>query len=225
VDADASPTGEAISFDPARIATFTHSQGSNHAALALPYEPSVLASILSGNSGDLTLSLLNKTSPVDIAGVVPFALFDADAEGRLAATNFHPVLALWQGYFDTVDPVNYARPLRDRPVAGVPLKHVLMTFGVGDTFSPEPNMEAYAAAAGLPHVQPHALELNLRGVDAPFSANVRDVDDALYTHALRSYAPTDGEDGHFVATRTDAGREDTRRFLLEALSGEIPVVP
>ncbi len=211
---------ETIDFDGTQIAVFAHSQGATHAGLALPYEPDVLGVVMSGSGGDLTLSLLTKESPVDIAGLLPFALLDPNAQGDLATGDFHPALSLWQGYFDTVDPVNYGK-LWNREVLHP--KHLFMTFGVGDTFTTEDTMLANARAAGLPHVMPHALELPLAPLMPPISGNVS-LEMMPYTQVLRSYAPDAGDDGHFVATRTSQGFADTSTFLIDVLTSNVPTL-
>lgn len=211
---------ETIDFDPAQIAVYAHSQGATHANLALPFEPDVLGVVLSGSGGDLTLSLLTKESPVDIAGLLPYALLDPSSDGELATGDFHPALSLWQGFFDTVDPVNYGK-LYNREVLH-PM-HLFMTFGVGDTFTTEDTLLANARAAGLPHITPHALELPLATLMPPISGNVS-LDMMPYTQVLRSYAPDSGDDGHFVATRTSAGFADTSAFLIDVLTSSVPTL-
>ena len=129
----------------ARITMFAHSQGASHASLMIAHEPSLAAVVLSGQGGDLTQSLLNKRRPIDIATVVPFALLDADANGQLTAGDFHPVLALFQMYFERVDSVNYGPLLHVRPPMDGTGPHVFMTYGLGDTYSPEATMQAYAS--------------------------------------------------------------------------------
>ncbi len=221
IDADSSPTGEAITFDATAVALFAHSQGATHADLMAPYEDDLAAVVFSGNAGDLTLQLLQKRAPLDIAALVPFALQDFDAVGRLPSGDYHPALALLQMFYDEADPVNYARRLTlDRPDGGSPT-NVFMTFGIGDTFTVDDAQLAYAVAAGLPHVPPFAR--TLAGLDEtatlPFSGNL-----GGNTVALRSYEPLEGDDGHFVAFRTAAGVSDSRTFLFEALPGGTPTL-
>jgi hypothetical protein len=225
IDAASSPTMEEIRFDPARIAMYMHSQGSTHASLMIGYEPDVSAIVLSGNGGDLTLSLLNKTEPVDIAGLLPFALLDPARDGGLVTGDYHPALSLFQAYFDSVDPVNYATLLHREPVMGVGGHHVFMTYGPGDSYSPEPTMQAYSIAAPLTLVRPLLGDgWRLPEADAPLSGNVM-VDMTPFTMGLRQYDPTPSMvDGHFVALRTDEGRADVRRFLLGALAGAVPEI-
>jgi len=223
-----SPTGERIAFDPEAVVLYAHSQGATHADQMLPWESDLSAAVLSGNGGDLTLSLLNKTSPVNIKAVLPYALLDVTADGNLPAGAFHPALALFQTWYDGVDPVNFGRrlwvnrPTDDGGAATLPA-HVMMTFGPDDTFTPEPVQQAYAVAARLPSVAPQQVTLPLAAVDAPLLENV-DIDGARVTMGARTLLPTGGVDGHFVARRTDAGRRVTDAFLQAALQKMSPAI-
>lgn len=224
LDAASSPTDEPIAFDPARIALFAHSQGSTHASLTVPFDETLVAVVLSGNGGDLTLSLLNKSEPVDIAGLLPFALLDANEEGGLTARDFHPALAIFQAYFERVDPVNFGRRLAREPLEEVPGRHVFMTYGLRDSYSPEPTMEAYARAARLTVVGGYLTDdWSLPTADPPLSGNVTLGEEDL-TIGLRQYEPEGEDDGHFVSTRTALGRADVLRFLLGALAGDLPAI-
>jgi hypothetical protein len=224
-DGATSPTGEAIGFDPARITMYMHSQGATHASLMLPYEPSVSAIVLSGNGGDLTQSLLHKTEPVDIARVLPFALLDVTMEGTLPTGSYHPALSLFQMYFDQVDPVNFGSRITAEPLMGAPGRHVFMTYGLGDSFSPEPTLRAYALAARLRLVRPLLTEAwGLAEEDPPIMGNIN-VEMLLYTMGVRQYDPAAaGVDGHFVALQTPEGLADVERFLLGALAGDVPTI-
>lgn len=217
-----SPVGE-VRFDTNAIALFGHSQGAIHADLVVPYEDALVAAVLSGASGDLTLSLLNKTSPTDIAAIVPFALLDADGGGRLAAGDFHPVLSLFQSVFDGADPVNHVELYARRPLEGIAGRHHFTTYGEGDTYTPRAVQEARAVAAGLPHVAPRAVSLPLLEVEPGLTANTT-IEAASYTFGLRSYVPPVGVDGHFVAFENEDGRADVLDFLLESLAGATPVI-
>lgn len=224
LDAGTSPTGETLAFDPTRIVVFAHSQGATHASLALPYEPDVSAALLSGNGGDLTQSLLNKTEPVDIAGILPFALLDPTGDGRLAGGHFHPALAIFQAYFDPVDPVSYARRVHREPVGDRPLQHVFMTYGLGDSYSPEETMQAYSLAAGLTAVEPVLVDYGLPTAATPLSGNVTRGAEA-WTIGLRQYIPEGGVDGHFVSSSASAqGAADALRFVTQALAGTVPSI-
>jgi hypothetical protein len=221
--AGSSPTGTDIYFDPSRIALFAHSQGATHGSIALPYDPAFIAALLSGHGGNLTQSLLTKREPVDLATLLPIALLDMDADGNLPLRDMHPGLAVWQMFFERVDPLNYARRLHRAPVEGDPGRHVFMTYGVGDLYSTEATMRAYALAAGLTLVEPILVELPLTTAAPPLSAN-RTVDGNTWTIGMRQYAPPEGVDGHFVSTRNATARADVLRFLRAAAAGDTPPI-
>lgn len=221
-DAATSPTGEAIDFDATRIVIWAHSQGSTHAALMTPFEPSLSAILLSGVGGDLTESLLTKSEPVDIASLVPIALLDPDGAGNLAVGDYHPALQIIQTLYERVDPVNFGRRMWLEPVEGDTGRHLFMTYGIEDHYSTERTMRAFAGSARLPHVTPERAPFGLTTVMPPVSGNAMIGTMPPRTVGMRQYLPPDGSDGHFVSTTT--GRTDTTRFVLEALAGLTPTI-
>jgi dienelactone hydrolase len=217
--------GDAVAFDTTRIALMGHSQGSTHTALMAPYEPAAIGVVLSGNGGHLSTSMLTKTSPVDIASVVPIGLLDPDEDFKLAGGGYNPGLSIIQSVFDRADPVNYARRMYRDPVATAPTgHHLFMTYGRGDTFSPEDTQAAYALAGTLPLVEPVLEDLRLPRTSAPVSENVS-ADGTPRTVGLKQYTPVGMVDGHFVGTRPgQAGRADVDEFLDALLAGDAPVI-
>jgi hypothetical protein len=223
-DALSEALGAQLQFDPRRIASFTHSQGSTHASIMLPYSPEIVAAVLSGNGGHLITSLLTKTEPVDVAGLIAAGLFDFDDGLHVAGGRFNPMLALIQGYFDSVDPINFAYRLQREPWSGAPAgRHVFMTYGLGDNFATEPTLQAYAHAAQFTIVRPVLRRFDLSEVDAPLRGNVV-LDGQTRTLGLRQYQPDPGDDGHFVATRTANGLADALRFLRESFVEDSPSI-
>lgn len=217
LDAGASPTGLALATDATALGFYGHSQGSTHGSLVLPFEPRFSMAVLSGNGGHLAESLLNKKQPVDIASVIPFALADYDSGGKLPAGVLHPVMTLFQTYFDSVDGLNHAQFVLAQPLEEEPYQHVLMTYGLGDSYSPEATMRAYAVEGKFPIVGPVLTESwPIAEVSAPYVG-------ATKTIAIRQYMPGD-YDGHFVATRNEQARGDVTRFISEALAGNTPAV-
>ena len=217
---DASPTGNSIVFDPAQLYFFGHSQG---ATVGVPFaaeEPALRGAVFSGSGGSLVLSLLNKSNPVDIASATQFLLNDGEVNDT------HPVLALLQTWIDPVDPLNFG-PLfyTSRSRRGVPPLHVFQSYGLGDTYSPEPTMSALAASMRLVHGQPGAApELPLAKVDLPTTENIR-VGEERATAVLKSYSPSNGGDGHFVLTNEADAIEDYLHFLSTAVRDASPSVP
>ena len=224
IDMMHSPTSTAISFDPTKIVLFAHSQGSTHAALEVPYDNNFAAVVFSGLGGDLVQSLLHKTNPVNIAEVFPFAVLDPDGQGKLAGGEYHPLLGLFQSYFETADPVNFARRIQREPIAMWPGTSVFMTYGKGDTYSPEETMQAYAEAANFSVVTPVIVNFGgLTQVAPPLMSNAT-IGSAMRTIGMRQYMPNTGDDGHFVSTNTTAGRADLRAFIRAALAGMSPAI-
>jgi predicted esterase len=228
--AEQSPTKQAITFDVSRIVLYGHSQGATHAALMIAYEPRVRAAVLSGVGGHLASSLRLKEKPVDLGKVLPFALFDPDKDGNLVGGDVNPLLALIQSYFESADPLNYARYLYKEPIASAPDGHdVFMTYGLFDSYCPERTQQAYADAGGLLAVAPD-LVMKFNQEPPPFSENVMP-GKLNRTVGLRTYDPVadplDGQppaDGHFVASQTKRGLTDVRRFMEQALDGKTPQI-
>jgi len=212
--------GQRVKADPSQIWFLGHSQGGTSGPLALPYEPGIKGAILSGAGGGLTLSLLGKTSPVNIPDGLAVALQDP------TVTESHPVLNLLQGYFDTVDPVNYAELIGARQIEGQTYPHhVFHTFGIGDTYTPKLTLETMATALRLTMADPLVEPLE-RGfaptAPLPIRAN-GSVGGQPTTLIGRQYQP-DGYDGHFVLFRHPAAQDDMLEFLGSGLTGNVPEI-
>lgn len=126
-------------------------------------------------------------------------------------------------FFDAADPVNVARRLHRSTRVGQVGSHVFVTYGMGDTYSPEATMQAYIVAGSISAVNPRIATFNIGSADAPLSAN-RVVSGESMTIGHRQYQPEAPIDGHFVASQTTGGRADTARFLLQALAGQTPAI-
>ncbi len=219
------PFPQAFHFDSSRIVLFGHSQGATHASLALPFENDVVGAVLSGVGGNLSEALVRKKAPVDIASTVPVLLGDREAAApdqcKTCMGASHPVLALLQGFFERVDPVNFAAQLR-RPDEGLTPKHLFMTYGLADSYTPESTQRAFLTAASLTLVSPVLAPLsNVVTADAPVSGNVK-VGDADLTQVVRQYQAESGKDGHFVYL--GAGKPDWEAFLRDLFAGQVPTI-
>ncbi len=140
-----------LKFDPNQIYFMGHSQGGTTGPLGLAYEPAIRGMVFSGTGGSLVNSLLNKKSPQDATVGVQIALQEVDLDEH------HPVLALMQYYFDEVDPLVYGPLYFDdvnkrcgpkgcgKTDPGLP-KHVLATFGQGDTYTPPETSRVFSAS-------------------------------------------------------------------------------
>lgn len=201
-----SPAGvEPLTFDPANLVYMGHSQGSTTGPLALPYMAGLKGAVLSGCGGSLVFGLLGKKKPYDASVGLQIGLQDLGTDAT------HPVLNLFQNYFEVSDPLLYAEMLVAKPVK-TPM-HVLHTYGQGDSFTPPATSRIFAAAAhttlGVPDQLPPWLDamtdLGVASAKLPLTGNV-DVGGQKYT-AVTIEAKNDAAnslykkayDGHFVA--------------------------
>jgi predicted esterase len=225
-----SPTAEDITFDPARVVLYGHSQGATHASLMIGSEPRIRSAVLAGLAGHMGSFLLKQQKPADMSTVLPFLLFDPDTKARLAGGEANPMLALVQGYLDAADPINYARELYLEPTSTAPDGHdVFMVYGLFDSFTVEDTQKAYATAGGLSAVD-HDLTVSFSELVAPAVGNVMPGTQAR-TVGLRTYDPRADaindqlpQDGHFVAIDTTRGLADVRKFISDALQGHTPAI-
>ncbi len=229
--------GDAIRIDSDAIVFFGHSQGSTHGSLALPYSSVFSGAVLSGNGASIKDALLTKTSPVDIAAIVPFALGDPQLGGdppamRLAGGQDHPGLTLLSQWIDPADPLHFASVVGKSPDEGQSPKHVFMTYGLGDSYSPSKTMRVYAVAGGFDEAEAHssasqpddlAINYGTDPLPVPAGGNVT-VDGSDVTLILRQYGPPTGRDGHFVVFDVAAANSDAARFLAMAAAGQVPQV-
>ena len=150
LDAKASPTGKEVKFDTSRIYYFGHSQGTVEGLPFLAFEPDVAGAVLSGAGGYLIGSLLEKTKPTNISGQVRLVL----ADPYVGTT--HPLLNLLQLLYEEVDGVNYGKALFTKPEDKVTPKHVFLSKGVADSYTPPGTTDALAWAAGMRQVKQDA---------------------------------------------------------------------
>jgi hypothetical protein len=147
-------TGELIPLDPARIGYFGHSQGGISGAIALPFVGADLqAAMLSGAGGGLSITILERKDPLDIAAQIEGLLGFPEGDHL---DDLHPVTGLVQWITDRTDPINYAPhwfAVDDRLPGGAPM-HVLVSSGELDAATPYRSTSAMAVAARLPMVGP-----------------------------------------------------------------------
>lgn len=142
-------TGQPIRFDRTRILFMGHSQGGLTGPPFLAVEPNVKLAVLSGAGGNMIHSLLQKTEPVDIPQLVELLL---NEDGPV--DEYHPVLSLIQLFIEPSDPLNYGRYFIREPVPGASPKHIFLSQGLYDSYTPPDLTEALAVAAGLDLVGP-----------------------------------------------------------------------
>lgn len=208
-----------VRFDPTQQYFFGHSQGATVGSLMLPFEPAIRGAILSGAGGSLTLSLLNKTSPEDIASAVDFALTDGQGE----ANQYDPLLALLQWWIDPVDPLNVASQYWRSVTEGDPGTHVFMSYGIGDTFTPEPNMQAFGEALGVRLGTPAVATVPGWG-ESPYPVSGNVATNGEPTTAVGVTGQPAGFDGHFIVFRDAEVRARSLEFLGTAVRDGVPTV-
>jgi len=206
-----------FSFDAANIYYFGHSQGSNVGVPAIAVSDRAKGAIFSGAGAYLTSGILNKTSPVDAKAGLEFLIGEEITES-------HPLMTIWQTYFDRADTVNFAPLILSRPPAGLSAKHVFMSWGKGDTYSP--NLNIMVRTLGIPIADPTVVQ-SIQGVSTasrPISEN-RATLDGLRTAACFQYDPDGAYDGHFVSTRNASAVTDWTSFVTSAIASGVPTVP
>jgi hypothetical protein len=216
----ASPTGETISFDPAKVAYFGHSQGSQSGEIAVAFSQTARTAVFSGVGAFLTSSLLEKTSPVNIAAGMQFLFGDAlDAN--------HPVMIMFQTYFERSDTANYAPLILRAPPNGVDGHHVLMFWGKDDTYTPKGTRQQNAVSLGIPPVMPVLPDedYGINAITRPVNRNFTDGKNGQRTAVCVQYAPPDGEDGHYVMTSIPQAVTDWSSFLDSYFATGTPTLP
>jgi len=226
-DQASSPTSEAFSLS-STVAFWGHSQGATEGGIATPYGD--WAGVLfSGQGAALRDSLVTKTSPVNIAGLIGFVLSDFDSKGQLRHGARHPVLNVMQHYIDGADPIAYGRLLASTPPSSMAARNVFQVYGIGDTFTPSQVQANYALSASLGLVEPDASVSapedigSLTPITPPASGNLT-VNSNTVTALTREYQQMSSDDGHFVVFDVAAARGDAERFLAGALGGITPIV-
>jgi hypothetical protein len=233
VSAAGSPTGAAIAFNPVAVAFFGRTQGSTSGELALPFTDAAVAAVLSGAGAFMTSSLLDRRSPVDLSAGLTFA-----AGEPLDAA--HPVMTLLQSFFDRVDPLNTNPLTLSKPPTGHVSKHVFMTWGVGDTYTPSSTMQPNAVTLHIPAIRPLVEMADLLLVSRPVSLDVTAGDGKMRTGVLAQYMPAGGGgdagagdggagigsyDGNLVAFRDPAAIADWSAFLRSYFATGTPTIP
>jgi pimeloyl-ACP methyl ester carboxylesterase len=211
-----------VRFDPSNIFFFGHSHGGLTGPLFVGVEPEVRGAVLSGSGGLLGLAFLLKTKPTDIKGTVEWLL---GIEGMNELDIFHPVITLVQTFAERADPLNYAARFVGDPPGGAWPRAILLTEGLGDSYTPNANTEALAVAAGLSPVTPvlHEVEgLSYLGREAlvpPVSNNLTGPGGVAATGVLAQYAPArdaatnPDHDGHFTVFWNSTARAQYGGFL------------
>jgi alpha-beta hydrolase superfamily lysophospholipase len=219
------PDGKTITTDPDRVYFFGHSQGGLTGSLALPFfGDDVKAAVLSGAGAGLSITLVERKDPVDLAGAIEAVAGFDDGE---SLTELHPVTGLIQQLVDVTDPLHYARYIYAEEgdwawQAPIPVLH---TSGLLDEQTPHRASEALAIAGQWPQLVPTANApegFALRGlspVDGPVDGDASGWDGRPITSAIAQYP----DDDHYVVFENREAAALYRTFLQSAAAGE-PVI-
>lgn len=190
----ATATGEPVTFDTDKIYLFGHSQGSQGPFLAAAHEPLIRGVILSGAGGYLLSSFLEKKNPIDVASAIQLALMD------ISVDTAHPLLNLIQAAYDPVDPLNHSfKILRyDWTLDGYERRHVFMSYGIGDSYTPEACQMALAKGLGVHQLPIEGHEIGGVTVIESLPHSLTYNLGAGVTAVVVQYEPDGDYDGHFV---------------------------
>jgi hypothetical protein len=172
---------------------------------------------------------LGKKLPYDAAIGLQIALQDIHLDEH------HPILNLFQIYFEASDPLIYAPLLA---VQGTTPMHVLQTYGHGDNYTPTTTSRIFAAAAKLAVAKPDVLptwydnlaDLGATPVALPLSNNLSTPAGqrtAVMVQALNDTANSlqnKAYDGHFVAFNDKTANRQVLEFLTTLLTAPQPTV-
>jgi hypothetical protein len=229
--------------DPKRIYFMGHSQGGETGPIFLAHEPEIQAAVLSGAGGGAALSLLDKSEPIEIRGLLQAALKEPIDE-------LHPVLNLIQMMLEPADPLNYGRMFVSHRPQGFAPKHIFLSQGLTDHYTPNTTTDALATSIGLPIVGPvlrPILGLDLRALSPrqpPLSGNLGGNGGTVTGGLLQYHAVPIGttctsksdcsggyceagrcyDDGHFVIYHDPTAKRQYGRFLATAARDGVPSI-
>ncbi len=234
IPADISVWSQSVSFDPARVMFFGHSQGGLNGPLFLAADDQALGGVLSGSGAVMSITLTQKTEPSpSVAGIVKTVMLGLRQDEFGEVDMFHPALSFAQMLVDVTDPIHYARHIINEPRTGMTPKSIYMTVGVdsdgvGDSYSPPRGIEMHAVAMGLPLIsnneQRDIPEMNWRGGPKtislpettskdPMNGLTLNLGNGQATGGLAQWAPAAGSDGHFVVFDVAGARKQADRFI------------
>ncbi|MCP4679669.1 MAG: hypothetical protein GY854_30090 [Deltaproteobacteria bacterium] len=214
-------TGESVTFDPARIFFYGHSQETHGQLLFATHEPLVKGVILSGTGGNFMSSLLAKKNSYDLASATNLILMDVNLDYS------HPMLNLIQAAFDPVDPANHARYVYRNSFGNLvyPKRHVFMSYGVGDTYSPESTQSTLARVLGLVQwpTSEHQIDA-VQTIDSLPHTSTIYVGSVGVTIVVVIYEPSAGQDGHFVMFENPNAISQSTEFIRTMIEEGVPTL-
>ena len=225
-----------IRFDPDKLVFFGHSQGGLNGPLFLAIDDQAKGGMLSGSGSMIVIALLEKTEPVNVAGLVRSAFLGLTPDEYGELDPLHPAMSLAQTIVDPTDPIHYVPMIATRPRAGFAPKSVMMTEGVsadgtGDSYAPPHGIEVQSVALGLPTQNPviHPVEelawSDLSPVTVPSGGLSGNLAGGKASGVLAQWEAKDASDGHFVIYDITAAMTQCTGFvrnIFDTPNGRVP---
>ncbi|MCB9584411.1 MAG: hypothetical protein H6718_03395 [Polyangiaceae bacterium] len=224
IPASVSRTGSEIRFDTSRLMFMGHSQGGLNGPMFLAVDDAARGAVLSGSASLISITLLEKTEPVDVAALVRNVFLALSPAEQSELNELHPELSLAQTIVDPTDPIHYVPLIIKRPHPGFAPKSILMTEGVnadgtGDSYAPPHGIEVEAVAMGLSPIEPVvrlpaelAWSPDLAAFSVPAAGVSGNLAGGAASGGLMQWVPTGG-DGHFVIYNIPAAMDQCTGFL------------
>lgn len=233
VPAAVSRTGEEILFDGEQVLFFGHSQGGLNGPMFLAIDDQARGAALSGSGAMISITLLEKTAPVNVAALVQGLVLGANAENL---SSFHPAISLAQTLVDPTDPIHYVPQIIKNPREGFAPKSILMTEGInadgsGDSYTPPHGTEVQAVAMGIPVQEPviHPIAeyawADLVPTKIPAGGLAGNVADGQASGILAQWEASRASDGHFVIYSIPEAMGQATQFLRNVVdepNGRVP---
>ncbi len=223
ITAGISPVG-AINFNTNDIVFVGHSQGGLTGTLFAALEPGIKGAVLSGDGGDLALTIIYRKDPIDIQQTIEL-LFGIPTTQPITA--FHPLVGLVQLLVEVTDPINYGSYLiNPYDATGTP-KNIVLTEGMLDLYTPPITTEALAVASGIPLVAPvaHPVDaytlIGLPVFTPPVSADITASNGTAVTAGLLQFP----YDDHYAIFTDTTAQEDYSAFLQSLAYTGTAVIP
>ncbi len=236
VPAAVSRSGSAISFDGKQLTFMGHSQGGLNGPMFLAIDNQARGGVLSGSGSMISISVLEKTKPVNVAALVKTLMGLSSLSDQKEVNSFHPGISLIQTIVDPTDPIHYVPHIVQEPRAGFAPKSILMTEGVeadgtGDNYTPPHSIEVESVAMGLPPQNPVIHPIvedqwgDLSPVDIPAGGLSGNLAGGKASGVLAQWHASQASDGHFVVFDIPAAMKQASGFvrnLVDDPKGRVP---
>jgi hypothetical protein len=228
--------GAPIAFDGTMLGFAGHSQGGINGPIFLAIDDQARGGMLSGSASMLTITLLEKTEPLDVPELIRTQFLGLSEAEAAEMSLFHPALSLAQTIVDPADPIHYVGSIAREPRAGFSPKSLFMTEGVnpdgkGDSFAPPHGIEVQAVAAALPPEAPMIHEIaellwgELEPVTIPSEGISGNLGGGRASGVLAQWRASDADDGHEVLYDIPAAMQQATAFVrnfMDEPNGRVP---